>query len=178
MEGTRPAAKGIAALRIVLGSGFLFAGLDKMLHFDGTTKAFDASGFLKGATAGSLPGSAANAIVNPTHGLWVSLAGNAGLMSVVNTLVVSGEILIGLALILGLATRFAGVMGGLMMAFFWIANFSFANGPVNEQFLYGAVALFVAYAAAGEVWSLRSVFSRVRPVTGHQRLAAVLAVLG
>ncbi len=178
MEGTRPAAKGIAALRIVLGSGFLFAGLEKLLHFDGTTKAFDASGFLKGATAGTLPGSAANAIVNPTHGLWVSLAGNAGLMGVVNTLVVSGEILIGLALILGLATRFAGVMGGLMMAFFWIANFSFANGPVNEQFLYGAVALFVAYAAAGEVWSLRSVFSRVRIVTAHPRLAAVLAVLG
>ena len=178
MEGTRPAAKGIAALRIVLGSGFLFAGLEKLLHFDGSAKAFDASGFLKGATAGSLPGSAANAIVNPTHGLWVSLAGNAGLMSVVNTLVVSGEILIGLALILGLATRFAGVMGRLMMAFFWIANFSFANGPVNEQFLYGVVALFVAYAAAGELWSLRSVLSRVRLVSGHPRLAAVLAVLG
>ncbi len=178
MEGTRPAAKGLAALRIVLGSGFLFAGLEKLLHFDGSTKAFDATGFLKGATAGSLPGSAANAVVNPTHALWVSLAGNPGLMSVINTLVVSGEILIGLALILGLATRFAGVMGGLMMAFFWIANFSFANGFVNEQFLYGAVALFVAYAAAGEVWSLRSVIARVRVVTAHPRLAAVLALLG
>ena len=132
MEGTRPAAKGIAALRIVLGSGFLFAGLEKLLHFDGSTKAFDATGFLKFATIGSLPGSPDKAIVNPTHDFWVSLAGNPGLMSVINTLVVSGEILIGVALILGLATRFAGVMGGLMMAFLWIANFSFANGFVNE----------------------------------------------
>jgi len=178
MEGTRPAAKGLAALRIVLGAGFLFAGLEKVLHFDGSTKAFDATGFLKFATIGSLPGSPDKAIVNPTHDFWVALAGNPGLMSVINTLVVSGEVLIGLALIFGLATRFAGIMGALMMGFLWIANFSFANGPINEQFLYGAVALFVAYAAAGEVWSLRSVIARVRVVTAHPRLAAVLAVLG
>lgn len=132
MQGTRPAAKGLAALRIVLGSGFLFAGLEKLLHFDGSTTAFDATAFLRFATVGSLPGSPDKAIVNPTHDFWVSLAGNPGLMSVINTLVVSGEILIGVALILGLATRFAGVMGGLMMAFLWIANFSFANGFVNE----------------------------------------------
>jgi hypothetical protein len=69
-------------------------------------------------------------------------------------------------------------MGGVMMAFFWVANFSFANGFVNEQFHYGVVALFVAYAAAGEVWSLRSVIARVRVVTAHPRLAAVLALLG
>ena len=122
MEGTRPVAKGLAALRITLGAGFLFAGLEKLLHFDGATKPFDASGFLKFATVGTLPGSPDKAIVNPTHDVWVALAGNVGLMSVINTLVVSGEILIGLALILGLATRFAGVMGGLMMAFIWIAN--------------------------------------------------------
>jgi thiosulfate dehydrogenase [quinone] large subunit len=178
MEGTRPAARGLAALRIALGAGFLFAGLEKVLHFDGVTKPFDATGFLKGATAGSLPGSAANAVVNPTHGFWVAIAANPGLMSVINTLVVSGEVLIGLALILGLATRFAGVMGAVMMGFLWIANFSFANGPFNEQFFYGAVALFIAYAAAGEVWGLRSVLARVKVVTAHPRLAAVLAVLG
>lgn len=178
MQGTRPIAKGLAALRITLGAGFLFAGLEKVLHFDGSTKAFDATGFLKFATAGTLPGSPDKAIVNPTHDFWVAIAGNPGLMSIINTLVVSGEVLIGLALILGLATRFAGVMGAVMMAFLWIANFSFANGPFNEQFFYGVVALFVAYAAAGEAYGLRSVITRVRIVTAHPRLAAVLAVLG
>lgn len=178
MQGNRPIAKGLAALRITLGAGFLFAGLEKILHFDGSTKAFDATGFLKFATAGTLPGSPDKAIVNPTHDFWVALAGNPGLMSVINTMVVSGEVLIGLALILGLATRFAGVMGAVMMAFLWIANFSFANGPFNEQFFYGVVALFVAYAAAGEVWSLRSLISRIRIVTAHPRLIAVLAALG
>ena len=151
MEGTRPAAKGIAALRIVLGSGFL-----------------------KGATAGSLPGSAANAVVNPTHGFWVAIGGNPGLMSVINTMVVSGEILIGLALILGLATRFAGVLGGLMMAFFWIANFDFAHGLVNEQFLYGIVAAFVAYSGAGEAYGLDAVIEKAKVVTEHPRLRYVL----
>lgn len=178
MQGNRPIAKGLAALRITLGAGFLFAGLEKILHFDGSTKAFDATGFLKFATAGTLPGSPDKAIVNPTHDFWVALAGNPGLMSVINTMVVSGEVLIGLALILGLATRFAGVMGAVMMAFLWIANFSFANGPFNEQFFYGVVALFVAYAAAGEAYGLRSVVTRIRVVTAHPRLAAVLAVLG
>lgn len=180
MEGTRPTtkARGLAALRITLGAGFLFAGLEKILHFDGTTAAFDASGFLKFATVGTLPGSAAKAIVNPTHDFWVSLAGNPGLMSVINTLVVSGEVLIGLALILGIATRFAGVMGGVMMAFFWIANFSFATGPFNEQFFYGVIALYLAYANAGEAWSVRSLLAKGTVVRTSPRLAAVLAAFG
>ncbi len=35
METTRNIGKGLAALRIALGAGFLFAGLEKVLHFDG-----------------------------------------------------------------------------------------------------------------------------------------------
>jgi thiosulfate dehydrogenase [quinone] large subunit len=179
MGGTRPTAKAkaLAALRISLGAGFLFAGLEKLLHFDGATKPFDATGFLKFATVGTLPGSPDKAIVNPTHDFWVALAGNPGLMSVINTLVVSGEILIGVALILGIAVRFAGVMGAVMMGFFWVANFSFANGPFNEQFFYGVIALYVAIAGAGEVWSLRSVLSKATVVKTSPRLAAVLATL-
>lgn len=177
MERTRPASKGLAALRIALGAGFLFAGLEKVLHFDGATAPFDATGFLKFATIGALPGSPEKAIVNPTHDLWVALAGNPGLMSVVNTLVVSGEVLIGVALILGIATRFAGIMGGLMMGFFWIANYSFANGIFNEQFMYGIVALYIAYAGDGEVWSLRTAISNLHIVKASPRLATVLATL-
>jgi thiosulfate dehydrogenase (quinone) large subunit len=172
---TRNIGKALAALRITLGAGFLFAGLEKVLHFDGATKAFDAAGFLKFATGGALPGSDPKAIVNPTHDVWVALAGNAGLMSVVNTLVVFGEVAIGVALILGLATRFAGLAATLMMGLFWIANFSFANGPFNEQLMYGVVAAFLAWAAAGQAYGLDGIIERTETV---RRTPALRYVLG
>jgi thiosulfate dehydrogenase [quinone] large subunit len=174
MESTRRIGKGLAALRIVLGAGFLFAGLEKVLHFDGSTKAFDATGFLKFASIGATPGSEPKAIVNPTHDFWVALAGNAGLMSVVNTLVVFGEVAIGVALILGLATRFAGVAAVLMMALFWVANWSFANGIFNEQLMYGVVAAFLAYAGAGEAYGLDAIIERTPLVRAQPKLRYVL----
>lgn len=174
MEGTTRFAKGLAVLRVALGAGFLYAGLDKVVHFDGSKAAFDAGGFLKLATAGTLPGSAEKAIVNPTHDFWVSVASNPTIVSVVNTLVVTGEIAIGIALILGIATRFAGTMGALMMALFWVASFDFAHGLVNEQFLYGIVAAFLAYAAAGEAYGFDALIEKAKVVTEHPRLRLVL----
>jgi thiosulfate dehydrogenase [quinone] large subunit len=174
MDTTRNIGKGLAAVRIALGAGFLFAGLEKTLHFDGSSKAFDAAGFLKFATVGATPGSDPKAIVNPTHDFWVALAGNAGLMSVINTLVVFGELAIGVALILGLATRFAGVAAALMMALFWVANWSFANGVVNEQFMYGIVAAFLAYAGAGEAYGLDAIIERTPIVRSQPKLRYVL----
>jgi thiosulfate dehydrogenase [quinone] large subunit len=174
MDTTRNMGKGLAALRIVIGAGFLYAGLDKAIHFDGGAKAFSAAGYLKGATLGTAPGSATGAVVNPTHDLWASLAGNPGLVSAINFLVVFGEIAIGVALILGIATRFAGVMGGLMMGLFTIASWDFAHGLVNEQFLYGIVALFVAYAAAGETFGIDAILDRTKIVRSQPRLRYVL----
>ena len=68
--------KGLAALRIVLGIGFLYAGLEKVFDFAGSGKPFSALGFLAHGTAGTMPGSAADAVVNPTSGFWVGLAAN------------------------------------------------------------------------------------------------------
>ncbi len=62
-------SKGLAALRILLGAGFLYAGLEKVFDFAGSGKAFTAAGFLKFGTNGSLPGSDPKAIVNPTYDL-------------------------------------------------------------------------------------------------------------
>jgi thiosulfate dehydrogenase [quinone] large subunit len=168
--------KGLAILRIALGSGFLFAGLDKFMDFAGTGKAFSAAGFLKFATGGAWLGSDPKAVINPTHDFWVSLAGNAGLMGSINFLVVAGEIGIGVALILGLATRFAGVAGFAMMGLFYVANWSFANGPFNEQFMYGILALYLAYAAAGETWGLDAIIERATPII--RRAPALRYVLG
>src|SRR5664279_2570044 len=140
--------RGMFVLRIIVGGGFLFAGLDKFFMWASGTP-FTAAGFLKFATGGAWLGSDPKAIINPTHGFWVSLAGNSALISVIDTLVVFGECAVGIALILGLATRFAGVCGVLMMTFFFIANWSFGNGPFNEQLMYGVVAGTVAYVGAG-----------------------------
>ena len=168
--------RGLAILRVALGSGFLFAGLDKLMDFAGTGKAFTAGGFLKFATGGAWLASDPKTVVNPTHDFWVSLAGNAGLVSVINVLVVAGEIGVGLALILGFVTRFAGVAGFVMMSLFYVANWSFANGPFNEQFMYGIVSLYLAYAAAGETWGLDGFIERATPIV--RRAPAVRYVLG
>ena len=165
--------RGIFILRSVTGLAMLFAGLDKFFMWASGTP-FTAAGFLKFATGGAWLGSDAKAIINPTHGFWVSLAGNASLMGAIDTLVVFGEIAIGIALILGLATRFAGVCGATMMALFYVANWSFANGPFNEQLMYGLIAGVVAYVGAG-AYALDSV---VEKLAITQKVPVVKYVLG
>jgi thiosulfate dehydrogenase [quinone] large subunit len=140
--------RGIFILRAFLGLGFLFAGADKFFMW-ASGQPFTSAGFLKFATTGAWLGSDPKAIVNPTYGFWVSLAGNASLVSIMDTLVVFGECAIGIALILGLATRFAGLMGALLMGLLFVANWSFANGPFNEQFMYGIAGLALVLTGAG-----------------------------
>ncbi len=157
---------GVALLRIAVGVIFLWAGLEKYFG----AKPFDASGFLKGATAGTLgwpfvSGDVAEGtIFNPTHGFWVSLAGNAAVMSAVNTLVVFGEIAIGVALILGLFTRFAAIAGTLMMVLFFFAAWDFAFGIVNQHLAYALICATLAGIGAGRYYGLDGVLAtRVAP---------------
>ncbi len=150
--------RGIFLLRIVLGWGFLFAGLDKLFALGGTP--FSAASFLKFATGGSWPGVDAKAIVNPTHAFWVTLGSNAAAVSVINTLVITGEIAIGACLIVGLATRFSGIMGAILTGLFFVASWSFSTGIVNEQLLYAVVGGFLAYAGAGRYYGLDAVLQK------------------
>jgi thiosulfate dehydrogenase (quinone) large subunit len=165
--------KAVGILRITLGAGFLYAGLEKVLQLGGSGP-FNAAGFLKGATAGAIPGSTATQIVNPTHGFWVSLAGNTDAVSAINFLVQFGELAIGVALIVGFATRFAGIAAVAMMALFYVANWSFATGPFNEQFMYGVIAAVVAYTGAGEHYGIDEIVERFAFVRQHPRLRLIL----
>ena len=167
-------AKGLAALRVFLGAGFLYAGLEKVFDFAGSGKPFTSAGFLQFGTNGTLPGSDPQAIVNPTHDLWVSLATNAQLIGFIDGLVVVGELAIGAALILGLATRFAGVMGAILMGFITVAAWSFAFGPVNETMLYAAVALYLAYAEAGLAYGLDAIIEKSEVVVHRPALHYLL----
>ena len=150
--------RGVALLRITVGIIFLWAGLEKLM----APQAFDASGFLKFATAGSLgwpfiPGEVAEGTVfNPTQGLWLSLAGNAGVMGIINVLVPFGQVGIGLSLVLGLLTRFGAVMGAMMMAFFFLAAWDFQYGIVNQHLTYALICLTVAGLGAGRYYGLDS----------------------
>jgi thiosulfate dehydrogenase [quinone] large subunit len=157
---------GLALFRVMVGIIFLWAGLEKYLG----PEPFNASGFLKGGTLGTLgwpfvTGDVAQGTVfNPTHDFWVSLAGNAGLMSIVNFLVVFGEIGIGVALILGLFTRFAGAMGTLMMVLFFFAAWNFNNGIVNQHLTYALVCATLTGLGAGRYYGLDGVLAdRVAP---------------
>ena len=101
-------------LRLYVGYAWLKAGWGKAFG----DKPFDASGFIKGAIAKSVPAKeGAKPIV---QGWWADFLEavalpNAGLFSF---LVAYGEVLVGLALILGFATIFSAVMGMVMnMAF-------------------------------------------------------------
>ena len=134
---------GVALLRITVGIIFLWAGLEKLL----APAAFDAGGFLKFATAGTLgwpfvSGEVAEGTVfNPTQGLWLGLADNATAMSIINVLVPLGQIGIGVSLILGLFTRFGAAMGALMMTFFFFAAWDFAYGIVNQHLAYALICV-------------------------------------
>ena len=147
---TRPRALGILALRVMAGATFLYAGLEKVLG----AERFSAAGYLNFGTAGTAAGVEPGTIVNPTHSLWVGLATNPTAMTVIDFIVPFGQIAIGIALILGLATRFAGLMGFLMMAGFTFAGWDFAHGPLNHTVMLGIVTLVLGIISAGEVYGL------------------------
>jgi thiosulfate dehydrogenase [quinone] large subunit len=152
-ELTRSRAFGLVALRVVAGWAFLFAGLQKVF----AVEPFSAYGFLAFGTAGTAEGAAEGAIINPTNAFWVGLANNAQLLDVINFVVPLGQILIGVALILGLATRFATLMGFLMMAGFTVAAWDFAHGVVNLTALLGLVTLMLGVMRAGDVFGLDAI---------------------
>src|SRR5262245_24826874 len=162
----------IALLRAATGVVFLTAGLDKWLR----AEPFSAAGFLKFGTAGTpyLGTAAEGAVYNPTHDFWVSLAGNASLMPILNWLVVAGEIAIGVALIVGLFTRFASIAGALMMGLFFVATWDFAHGLVNEQLMYGIVTAVLGIVAAGRYYGLDAVLEKAATIRRAPQLRYVM----
>ncbi len=145
---------GVAVLRIAVGIIFLWAGVGKFVQ------GFTAKGFLAHATGGTLGWPFVtgtpdpNTIYNPTHPFWVSLSNNAAAMTIVNFLVVAGEIGIGVSLILGLLTRFGALMGALMMLFYFFAAWEFSDGIVNQHLTYMVVCLTIAGLGAGRYYGL------------------------
>jgi len=168
---TRSRQISIAALRVVVGWVFLYAGIEKIFG----AEPFTAASFLQFGTAGTAPGAAEGAIVNPTQAFWVDLASNAAAIGVIDFLVPFGQVAIGAALVLGLGTRLAGAMGFLMMSFITIAAWDFAFGIANYTAVLAITALLLGIMRAGEIYGVDAIVDE-QPVV--KRTPVLRYVLG
>jgi thiosulfate dehydrogenase [quinone] large subunit len=132
-------------IRLFAGFTMLHAGVDKALRGN-----FTAAGFLKFATKGS-----------PLHWWFVSLAGNP----IVDALVLYGEILIGLALVLGIFVRLAAICGIIMNGLFWIATYPWEHGPFELNMALITMYIASALLGAGLVLGIDSlIYSKIKSV--------------
>ena len=112
-------AYSMLGLRVVMAWVFLQAGLAKLFEGGiGDPLAWSSTGFLQNAIADA----------NPLQGLFLWFA-NYG--SIIDPLVIFGQILIGLALLFGVFFRFAAMMGAVQMSMFWTAAW---NGGLMQGF--------------------------------------------
>ncbi len=135
----------ILTLRVATGWLFLYAGLSKILN-----PQWSAAGYLKSAQ--TLPGLYA----------WLASAQNIGWVNFLNEW---GLTLIGLALILGIFTRYAAWAGMAMMALYYLPVLHFpyvgANSYlVDEHVFYVLSLLIIIFGRAGNHWGLDKFLSR------------------
>lgn len=126
-------------IRLYVGYQWVTAGWHKIV--DG----FDATGFLKGAIAKGVPAAAGAKPV--VQGWWADFLSGFALPSaeLFNVLIPWGELLVGLALIVGFGTIFAAVMG-MTMNFAFLLSGTVSSNP-NLLFLeFILVALGASYA--------------------------------
>ena len=140
----------LAGLRICLGLIYLWAFIDKLFGLGLSTPRENA--WISG--------------VSPTHGflyfasrgpfasICKTIAGNG----FVDWMFMLGLLLIGIALIFGIARRVAGFSGAVMMAGMWLAVLPPKNHPfLCEQFVY--MIIFLILAGTAPVFSLSQKWS-------------------
>ena len=141
-------------LRMAMGWIFVWAGFDKLLG-DWTS-----AGFLVNATSG------------PLEGWFVDLGTNSAAVDVIDGLVIWGQILIGIALILGVVTRFSLFWAGAMIFMFYIAQFPPAHNPfLDEHIVYIGVFLLLGALGAGRILGLDALIEKlplVRRIRGAE----------
>ncbi|GAA4937644.1 DoxX family membrane protein [Actinoplanes utahensis] len=155
---THTASRVLAVLRIVTGSVFLWAFLDKAFGFGYATPGERAWVDGGSPTRGFLSG----VEVGPFQDVFHGIAGAAW----ADWLFMLGLLGIGVALILGIGLRVAAAAAGLMMAFMWIAEWPLAqhtssgeatrssNPLIDYHVVYGITAAVLALTYAGHTWGL------------------------
>jgi len=152
------AARALAVLRIALGLTFLWAFLDKTFGWGYATSAKQA--WINGGSP--TKGFLGHVQVGPFQGVFRDWAGTGW----ADWLFMIGLLGIGVALILGIGMRIAGVAGTVMLALMWFATWPLAqhtslgtptssNNPIVDEHLILIVALIaVVLGAAGTAWGL------------------------
>ena len=142
----------VVGLRLTMGWIFVWAGFDKLI------RGFSVEGFLVHATKG------------PLSGMFQSIADNGAALGVIEQLVIWGEILIGIALIFGVLTRFAAFWGATMMLLFYLAQLPPEHNPFMEYYLIYVLVLGALGAlGAGRIMGLDALIGRhplVRRIPG------------
>jgi len=140
-------------LRVLVGFSWLLNGLDKILDpsYDGASL----QPMLAGWSAGG-------------HGALSAFVGSTLLphVGVVGFVLKAGEIVIGLALITGIAGRLAAFGGFIIVAGAWLFKGSYDTmfGYAGGNFIIMLTMLFLTFAPAGAVWRMDRIFVRSRPV--------------
>jgi thiosulfate dehydrogenase [quinone] large subunit len=164
-------AYSLLGLRIVMAWVFLQAGLEKLFE-----------GGLSEPLAWSSTGFLTNAIpeANPLYGLFQFFAGYS---AIVDPMVVFGQILIGLALLVGVAVRFAALMGAIQMTFFWtaawqgglMAGFPVEHGYfVDSSFVYLLLLFGLGAWGAGRIFGLDATLEQTAVVRNNPWLRYLL----
>lgn len=146
--------------RLAMGWTFLYAGLTQV-----TDPNFSVAGFL--------------ANTKTFHDVLAPF-GAAGIAPVTTFLVEWGHTLIGISLIIGLATRLSAFFGIFLMAIYYMAHMDFPyvetqfNYIVDYHMVYGAVLLYVMAKHAGRVWGLDGLADRLPILAGLPGLRALV----
>ncbi|WP_158058031.1 DoxX family protein [Halorussus halophilus] len=130
----------VLALRLMMGGAFFYAGWSKIV----AAEPFSATGYLTNAVPAA----------SPLADLFAWMGSTAWFAEVLAVAVPWGELLIGLALITGVLTRFAAFWGAFMMLMFYFSNWDVGHGLINGDFAYMLVFLAVAAFGAGRILGL------------------------
>lgn len=115
-------------LRIVLGGVMLEAGLNKLLSGN-----FTISGYISHGSG-------------PFASWFTNLASASNALS---SLVIWGELLVGVALILGVLLRFGSFWGAIMMVLYYLPYLPPQNGWISQQIIYMLVFITLIFSGSG-----------------------------
>ncbi|MBI4433509.1 DoxX family membrane protein [Candidatus Uhrbacteria bacterium] len=149
----------LTLLRVAMGWMLLYAGVTKLMN-----PAWTAAGYLRNAA--TFP-EFYQWLAQPEHIAWVNASNAWGLT------------LLGVALLLGIGTRIASVLGvALMMLYYFpVLRFPYPNAHsyiVDEHIVYALVLLVLAAVDAGRMWGLDGWCARLPWCRRYRFLRALL----